>query len=145
MSIEEQLRERLRKVEALFFGAATAGEREAAGAAAMRLKIKLDEASRHDPPIEMKFTLPDQWSVRLLIALCRRYGFSPFRYARQRSTTVMVKAPRRLFEEVVWRQFSVLHDDLWTYLDRTTERVIRETIHADVADAETAQEPIGLK
>src|SRR6185437_9427716 len=82
MSIEEQLRERLRKVEALFFGAATAGEREAAGAAAMRLKIKLDEASRHDPPVEMKFTLPDQWSVRLLIALCRRYGFSPFRYAR---------------------------------------------------------------
>ena len=34
MIIEDQLRERLRKVEALFFGATTAGEREAAGAAA---------------------------------------------------------------------------------------------------------------
>ena len=38
MAIEDELRERLRKVEALFFGATTAGEREAAGAAAERLK-----------------------------------------------------------------------------------------------------------
>ena len=49
MAIEDELRERLRKVEALFFGATTAGEREAAGAAAERLKAKLAEASRLDP------------------------------------------------------------------------------------------------
>jgi hypothetical protein len=46
----------------------------------------------------------------------------------------MVKAPRRLFEEVVWRQFNVLHADLWAYLEQTTERLIRDTIHADAAD-----------
>ena len=46
MAIEDELRERLRKVEALFFGAATAGERNAAGAAADRLRAKLDEAAR---------------------------------------------------------------------------------------------------
>ena len=73
------------------------------------------------------------------------YGFSPFRYARQRTTTIMVKAPRRLFEEVVWRQFNTLHADLWTYLEQTTERLIRETIHADAADAETAPEPVALR
>ena len=33
MEIEDQLRERLRKVEALYFGATSVGEREAAGAA----------------------------------------------------------------------------------------------------------------
>ena len=117
------------------------GRRERrASAAAERLKAKLDEAVRWDPPVELKFTMPDQWSVRLFIALCRRYGFKPFRYARQRHTTVMVNAPRQLFNEVVWRQFCELHDDLWAYLDQTTERVIRETIHADSADAETAPE-----
>src|SRR5579871_1283417 len=116
MAIEDKLRERLRKVEALLFGATTLGEREAASAAAERLKAKLAEASHLDPPVEMKFTMPDQWSVRLFIALCRRYGFRPFRYARQRSTTIMVKAPRRLFHEVVWRQFGDLHTDLWAYL-----------------------------
>ena len=144
MAIEDQLRERLRKVEALFFGASTAGERNAAGAAAERLRAKLDEAARGDPPIEMKFTMPDLWSVRLFIALCRRYGLKPFRYARQRSTTVMVKAPRRLFEEVVWQEFGELHTDLSAYLDETTERLIRATVHADVGDAETAPEPLGL-
>ena len=90
MLIEEQLRERLKKVEALYFGATTAGEREAA---AERLKAKLEEACRRDPAVEMKFSLPDQWSVRLFIALCRRYGIPPFRYPRQRSTTIMVRAP----------------------------------------------------
>jgi hypothetical protein len=145
MSIEDQLRERLRKVEALLFGATTSGEREAAGAAAERLKAKLDEASRRDPPVEMKFTMPDQWSARLFVALCRRYGFRPFRYARQRSTTIMVKAPRRFFDAVVWRQFSDVHTDLWVYFEQTTERLIREAIHADTADAEAAPEPIGVR
>ena len=46
MTIEEQLRERLRKVEALYLGGATAGERHAAAEAAARLKAKLEEASR---------------------------------------------------------------------------------------------------
>jgi hypothetical protein len=55
MEIEDQLRERLRKVEALHFGATSAGEREAAGAAAERLRARLDEASRLDTPVEMKF------------------------------------------------------------------------------------------
>ena len=142
MRIEDQLRERLRKVEALFFGAATAGEREAAGAAARRLRAKLEEAAHSDPAILIRFTMPDQWSVRLFVALCRRYGFSPFRYPRQRSTTVMVKAPARLFEELVWREFNELHADLAAYLDQTTARLIRETVHADVDDAETAPEPL---
>ena len=145
MMIDEQLRERLRKVEALYFGASSAGEREAAGAAVERLKAKLDEAARIDPPIEMKFSLPDEWSVRLFIALCRRYGVRPFRYARQRRTTVMVRAPRRFFDTVVWRQFSELHTDLLIYFEQTTERLIREAIHADTADAETAVEPTSLR
>ncbi|MCP1750328.1 hypothetical protein ABIF14_001733 [Bradyrhizobium elkanii] len=68
MRIEDQLRDRLKKVEALYFGAATAGERDAAEAAAELLKAKLEEVNRRDPPIEMKFSLPDQWSVRLFIA-----------------------------------------------------------------------------
>ena len=145
MAIEDQLRERLRKVEALLFGAATVGERDAAGAAAERLRAKLDEAARGDPPVEMKFTMPDSWSTRLFIALCRRYGFKPFRYARQRYTTIMVKGPRRLLEDVVWREFDDLHRELNAYLEETTASLIRETIHSDAADAEFAPEPLGLR
>ena len=43
MLIEEQLRERLKKVEALYFGATTAGERDAAEAAADVRVLHLDE------------------------------------------------------------------------------------------------------
>lgn len=141
MMIEDQLRERLRKVEALYFGAGSVGEREAACAAVERLKAKLDEAARLDPPVEMKFSPPDEWSVRLFVALCRRYGVRPFRYARQRRTTVMVRAPRRYFDTVVWRQFSELHMDLLIYFEQTTERLIKEAIYADTRDAETTSEP----
>lgn len=68
MMIEDQLRERLKKVEALYFGSTSASEREAAGAAADRLRAKLDEAARSDPPVEMKFTLPG----RMVGAFVRR-------------------------------------------------------------------------
>jgi hypothetical protein len=139
MRIEDQLRERLRKVEALFYGAATEGEREAAGAAAERLKAKLDEARRRDAPVELKFVMPDQWSVRLFIALCRRYGFKPFLCApAPHDGHGQGAAPA--FQRGGVAQFCELHDDLWAYLDETTGRVIRETIHADAADAETAPE-----
>ena len=120
--IEEQLREKLRKIEALYFGAGTAGEREAAGAASERLKERLAEIGRRDPAVEMQFSMPDPWAVRLFAALCRRYGIRPYRYPRQRHTTIMVRAPRGFFETVVWRQFSELHEDLWRHLEATTEQ-----------------------
>lgn len=41
---------------------------------------------------------------------------------------------------MVWRQFSDLRTDLWLYFEQTTERLIREAIHADTADAEIAVE-----
>jgi hypothetical protein len=138
---EEQLRERLRKVEALYFGATNSGEREAASAAVERLKAKLEETARLDPPTEMQFRMPDAWSARLFIALCRRYGLRPFRYPRQRRLTLMVRAPKRFFENVVWQQFTELHTDLWDYFEQTTERLIKDAIHSDTTDAETAAEP----
>ena len=108
-SIDEQLRAKLRKVEALYFGAGTAGERDAAGAAVERLRAKLAEVGRQEPPTELQFSMPDPWAVRLFVALCRRYGFRPYRYPRQRRTTIMVLAPRRFFDAVVMRQFADMH------------------------------------
>ena len=142
MQIEDQLRERLKKVEALYFGATTAGERDAAEAAAERLRAKLEEACRRDPAVEMN---SGPMGADMFIAVCRRHCNRPFRYPRQRSTTIMVRAPRRFFDTVVWRQFSDLHTDLWLYFEQTTERLIREAIHADTADAETAVEPASLR
>ena len=68
MSTESQLREKLRKIEALFAGAGTAGERLAAEAALERVRERLAELGRQDPSIEMQFSMPDQWSRHLFLA-----------------------------------------------------------------------------
>ena len=145
MGIEAQLRDRLRKVEALFAGAATAGEKNAAEAALDRLKARLAGMAREEPPEELKFTMPDQWSMRLFMALCRRYGLKPYRYYRQRRTTIMVKAPRRFLDEILWRQFTDLHADLIAYLETTTETLIRDSVFADTSEAEEVAEPVALR
>ena len=56
MAVEDDLLARLRKIEALMAGAGTAGEREAAGAALERVKARLAEQARRDPPIRTTVT-----------------------------------------------------------------------------------------
>src|SRR3954462_3954472 len=75
---EDRLREKLRKIEALYAGAATAGEKTAAGAAAERIRRQFEATSRKEQAEEFKFSIPDPWSRQLFIALCCRYGVKPF-------------------------------------------------------------------
>jgi hypothetical protein len=49
-------------------GAATPGERQAAGAAAERIRLQLAAAASTEPAVEMHFSIPNPWSRRLLIA-----------------------------------------------------------------------------
>src|SRR5260370_19505991 len=87
MSTESRLREKLRKIETLFAGAGTAGERLAAEAALGRVRERLAELCRQDPSIGMQFSMPDQWARHLVLALCRRFGMSAYCLYRQPSTT----------------------------------------------------------
>ena len=135
MTDEADLRARLRKIEALFAGAGTAGERMAADAARARVQARLAELERRDAPIEMQFSMPDHWSRRLFVALCRRYGLKPYRYRRQRLTTVVLRAPRGFIDQMLWPEFSELNRALRVFLDQVTERVIREEIYADASEA----------
>ena len=91
---EQQLTEKLKLIEALFAGAATEGEREAAFNAFQRVKERLDEIKKEDPPKEYQFTMTDVWSKKLFLALLRRYDIKTYRYYRQRRTTVMAKVPK---------------------------------------------------
>jgi len=136
MTTQSQLRDKLRKIEALFAGAGTAGERLAAEAALERVRAKLADLERQAPPTEMQFSISDPWSRQLFTALCRRYGLKPYRYHRQRRTTVMVRAPRAFIDQVLWREFSDLNADLQAYLQEATLKVIREEVYADTSDAQ---------
>src|SRR3546814_2200962 len=88
---EDQLREKLLKIEALYAGAKTDGEKSAAGAAAERIRVKFENASKQERAEEFKFSITDPWSRQLFIALCRRYGIKPFRYTRMHRQTVIIR------------------------------------------------------
>src|SRR6266540_6831783 len=94
MNDEAALRDKLRKIEALFSGAGTAGEKAAAGAAADRIRARPREEEKREKSIEIRFSLADPWSRHMFIALCRRYGLRPYRYPRMRRQSVMVSGAR---------------------------------------------------
>jgi hypothetical protein len=126
--------DKLRKIERLHAGATTPGEREAAADAIARIKRRLTEVERTEKPIEYRFKLNDDWSKKLFIALLRRYGLKPYRYARQRRTTVMVRVPRSFVNETLWPQYLDLSTTLRNYLDDITNRVIAEGVHGDTTE-----------
>lgn len=137
---EQQLVEKLRRIEALVSGGATAGERVAAEAAKDRIKERLRALERVSPPEEFRFSLGNLWSRRLFVALARRYGLNPYRYRRQRRTTVMLRISKRFCDEILWPEFKRLDALLESYLDEVADRVIGEAIHADHSEAESVAE-----
>ena len=144
MTPEQILRDKLRKIEALFAGAATAGEKAAAGAAAERIRERLGQAAAEEKSIEMKFSIPDVWSRQLFIALCRRYGLRPFRHPRMHRQTIMIKAPKSFIEQVLWWEFQELNAALVAYLSEITEKIIREEVHGETGEAEEIDEPVKI-
>jgi hypothetical protein len=132
---EQQLREKLRKITALFEGAATSGERQAAAAAIERLRKGLNPAAQTQPLPETKFSMADQWQRRLFTALCRRYGLEPYRYKGQRHTTVVIRAPRSFVDNTLWPEYIELQSALHAYLNEATERIIREEVYGDAGEA----------
>ncbi|MDE2466386.1 MAG: hypothetical protein KGO02_22145 [Alphaproteobacteria bacterium] len=142
MTTQTELRDKLRKIEALFAGAGTAGERDAAEAALGRVKAKLAELESKEAPIEVQFSIADPWSRHLFMALCRRYGLKPYRYHRQRRSTVMVRAPRRFLDQVLISEFKDLERALHAYLSEVTHKIIREEVFADTSDAQEVPEAL---
>ena len=135
MTPEQQLRDKLRKIAALFEGATTDGERRAAAAAIERIRKTLAGLEHVEKPVEMQFSLPDRWQRRLFSALCRRYGLEPYRYKRQRYTTVMVRVPRSFVDRTLWPEYLAIKDALNEYLNEATERIIREEVFRDAGEA----------
>jgi hypothetical protein len=131
---EQQLREQLRKIAALYEGATTPGERSAAAAAIERVKRAIAAIAQTEQAIEFQFTLPDLWQRRLFSALCRRYGLKPYRYKRQRYTTVVVRAPKTFVDRTLWPEYQQLREALNRYLNQATDQIIREEVYGDAEE-----------
>ena len=104
------------------------------------MRQRLAELSRADPPVKQCFSLGDPWARRLFVALLRRYAIKPYRYSRQRSTTVMARIPRGFLNETLWPEFQELNATLVSYLDEVTTRVVSQGVHADRSAASVVAE-----
>ena len=133
---DEELRAKLAKVEALFRRAGSPGERAAAKAAMGRLHGRLaGSAGKDEPEVELQFSLPDAWSVSLFVAVCRKHGIRPYRYRRQRRTSVVVSAREREFNRVVWPEYSRLQTELESYFEDVTDHLVSRVMGSDGDDS----------
>lgn len=140
----ERLIEKLRRVEQLHARTPFAGEREAAQNAIELTCERLHECEAADPPAEYKFTLSDMWSRKLLAALLRRYGIEPYRYRRQRYTTVMARVSQKFVDETLWPEFVELSNALEQYLAGVTDRVIKSAISGEEIDVSVHSDPAAI-
>jgi hypothetical protein len=93
MSPEKRLIEKLQRIERL-----------AAELARERILARQHQAEKQDPAVEYKVSWSDQCSLRLLIALFRRYGVKPYRYQGERRMTM-------------WPEFEALQATLQDYFE----------------------------
>ena len=112
------------------------------------IQARLKLVEKEQPPVEYKFTLADHWSRKLFMALARRYGLRPYRYRRQRHTTVMVRVPKGFVDDTLWPEFVELDRALRDALERATDQVLgqvfeQETSEAEVRDEQRLVGPIG--
>lgn len=131
---DDGLRARLAKLDELFRRGATEGERAAAGAAIDRLRDRIGSDTT-ETEVELKLSLLDVWSVHLFVAVCRKHGVRPYRYPRQRRTTIMVRISWSFFDHVVWAEFSGLQTELNIYFEETVDHLIRTAMHSDGDDS----------
>ena len=125
MAEVDRLIEKLIKIQALYHGAATAGEKNAAAEAARRIQEQLD---RHEPEIEFKFSFTNPWSRSLFLALLKRNQIVPFRRPGQRHTTVRAKMTTKFCDSVLWPEFVELNKTLTDHLNRLADDIITRAV-----------------
>ncbi len=122
---DTELRAELAKLEALFRRAGSLGVKSAAGVAIERLRGRLTKAGEQpEPEVELQHSPPDIRCVDQFCAVCRKHGVRPYRYRRQRRTTVMVRVREEEFYREAWPEYCQLHAELASYFNDVTDHLI---------------------
>ena len=138
---EAKLREKLARIEALFAGATTDGERVAAAEARKRIQLRLQTAEQREDAVVYRFSLGDAWARKVLIALLRRYDLKPYRRRGQRRSTVMANVPPSFVKDTLWPEFEQISAAIRAYVEQVTDRVLADLIHSDTSEPAEQSEP----
>jgi hypothetical protein len=126
---EAQLAEKLIKIESLYLGATTSGERDAAERAMKHVEEKL-RAMESQASKEWRLSTNSPYEKKLLKALLRRYGHTPFRFKGQKHSTVMVEATDVFINEILWPQYVEMSKVLDEHLKEVTNKIIQDSIYS---------------
>lgn len=122
----KELIDKIQKIEALIEGAKTIGEKNVAILAKNRITRKLHEKKKIQTKEYTLYT-QDNWHKKLLLAICRKHRINPYRYKRQKYTTVMVKANEDFLNNVLWKEYLEYSEHL---VEEITDNIISK-IHQE--------------
>jgi hypothetical protein len=140
MLSEIGLIDKLQKIQALYLGAMTPGERAAAAQAMTNIQNKLENYKQQDRVTEWKFGVNNYFEKRLLKAILNKYGIDSYRYHGQRHTTLNAKASDSMINKVIWPQYQEMSKVLRDHFDKLTNEVIKEALGEEEREDEIRQE-----
>lgn len=126
----QDILERIKKVEALIDWAKSVWEKNAAIAARERILKKYPELDIKNNIIEYTIKTQDFWHKKLFVAICRKYNIKPYRYYRQKYTTVTIKINEIFLNEVLWKEYleysKILEELVWWITDELINKIHEE-------------------
>lgn len=120
--------DKMRKVERLRTGGATAGERKAAEAAAKRLEAKRSGYEGDNELITYRIKVDNPWLRKLAVELLNRLGAYSYRKPRQPALALNAEMTRRMYERAFKRRFEKLERELKSSFDRCTYSATRDLV-----------------
>lgn len=118
--------EALGKIERNFAApAGNVGDNHTAGES---IRDMLRDAEARERSVEMRFTISDPMTMKLFLAVCRRYGLKPYQRPGQHRTTVMLMVPPSFSQKILVPEFQKLSEALGLYFRDITERLIESSV-----------------
>jgi hypothetical protein len=126
MNTEMETIEALGRIERHF--ASWAGDVRDNHAAGESIRTMLRDAKARESSVELRFSLSDPMTVKLFLAVCRRYGLKPYQRPGQHRTTVMLMVPPSFSQKILVPEFQKLSEALGLYFRDITERLIESSV-----------------
>ncbi|OFZ49582.1 MAG: hypothetical protein A2381_03900 [Bdellovibrionales bacterium RIFOXYB1_FULL_37_110] len=140
MLSESGLIDKFQKIEALFLGATTLGEKTAAAIAMANIQNRLDNYKKEEPATEWSFKFGNHFEKKLFKALLTKYNLTSYRYKGQRYTTVMVLTTHSFVNKILWPQYLEMCKILRSHLNDVTDDVIKKTFGQEETEDEIREE-----
>lgn len=115
--------------------ASSEGERNAALLAKKRIQERINQE-----PIEYRVSTGSLWKKRLFVALCKKHGFSTYRYSGQRYTTARLRISPILMDEILWPEYEKYSKILEGAVDEIINSLLLKIHNGDLEETEMTGE-----